>query len=141
MRADAEARLRADPPLYQEYVRNNYKLPEGTDPRLTWVGRWLRRLSLDEIPQLINVLTSEMSLVGPRPIVPDELDEYRSSAAVFLSLKPGMTGAWAVNGRSHVSYPDRADMELEYVRNWSLGRDLRILLMTAPAVVRRRGAH
>ncbi len=141
MHADAEARLQADPTLYAEYVRNNFKLAERNDPRLTWVGRWLRGASLDEMPQLINVLRGEMSLVGPRPIVPDELDQYHSSAAVFLSLKPGMTGAWAVNGRSRVSYPDRADMELEYVRNWSLALDLWIMLKTIPAVMGRKGAH
>jgi len=141
MHADADARLRADPVLYAAYVRNNYKLPEQADPRLTRVGRWLRRSSLDEIPQLMNVLRGEMSLVGPRPIVPEELDQYGASAAVFLSLKPGMTGAWGVNGRSQVGYLDRAVMELEYVRNRSLGRDLWILLMTAPAVITRRGAH
>ncbi len=141
MRVDAEARLQSNPELYAEYVGNNYKLPDRKDPRLTRVGRFLRRTSLDELPQLFNVLRGEMSLVGPRPIVPEELGEYGPGAAVFLSLKPGMTGAWGVNGRSQVGYPHRADMELEYVRNWSLARDLRILLMTAPAVVARRGAH
>jgi exopolysaccharide biosynthesis polyprenyl glycosylphosphotransferase len=141
MHADAEARLKADVGLYSEYVNNNYKLPERHDPRLTRVGRLLRKTSLDELPQLINVLRGDMSLVGPRPIVPDELGQYGPGAAVFLSLKPGMTGAWGINGRSDVGYPNRADMELEYVRNWSLGRDLWILLMTAPAVLKRRGAH
>ena len=82
-----------------------------------------------------------MSLVGPRPIVPEELDQYGHGAPVFLSLKPGVTGAWQINGRSNVGYPLRADMELEYVRNWSLGRDLWILLKTVPAVLVHRGAH
>ena len=141
MRGDAESRLRTDPTLLGEYLRNNYKLPESRDPRLTRVGRFLRTTSLDELPQLINVFHGNMSLVGPRPIVPEELEKYGHAAAVFLSLKPGMTGAWAVNGRSHVAYPDRADIELEYARNWSLGRDLWILVKTLPAVVMRRGAH
>jgi lipopolysaccharide/colanic/teichoic acid biosynthesis glycosyltransferase len=141
MHADAEARLRSDPALYFEYVRNNYKLSERQDARLTGVGRLLRKTSLDELPQLINVFRGQMSLVGPRPIVPEELNQYGHGAAVFLSLKPGMTGAWAANGRSQVNYPDRADMELDYVRNWSLGLDLWILLRTFPAVVARRGAH
>jgi exopolysaccharide biosynthesis polyprenyl glycosylphosphotransferase len=141
MHVDAEARLEADAALHASYVRNNYKLPERDDPRLTRVGRLLRTTSLDELPQLINVLRGEMSLVGPRPIVPEELGQYESTAAIFLSLKPGMTGAWSVNGRSRVGYPNRADIELEYVRNWSLTRDLWILLRTAPAVVLRRGAH
>jgi len=90
---------------------------------------------------LINVLKGEMSLVGPRPIVPEELGQYGYGAAVFLSLKPGMTGAWQVNGRSKVGYPDRADLEIAYVRTWSLGLDLWILLKTGPAVLMRRGAH
>jgi len=141
MHADAERRLQSDSALYAEYVANNFKLPEDRDPRLTAIGRVLRKTSLDELPQLMNVLKGEMSLVGPRPIVPEELGLYGHGAPVFLSLKPGMTGAWQVNGRSHVGYPDRADMELEYVRNWSLARDLWILFRTVPAVLRRQGAH
>src|SRR2546426_911043 len=141
MHADAERRLQSDSALYAEYVANNFKLPEDRDPRLTAIGRVLRKTSLDELPQLINVLKGEMSLVGPRPIVPEELGLYGHAAPVFLSLKPGMTGAWQVNGRSHVGYPDRADMELDYVRSWSLARDLWILFRTVPAVLRRQGAH
>jgi exopolysaccharide biosynthesis polyprenyl glycosylphosphotransferase len=141
MHPEADQRLRSDAELYATYVANGYKLPEEEDTRLTRVGRFLRKTSLDEIPQLINVFRGEMSLVGPRPIVPEELERYGHGAAVLLSLKPGMTGAWAVNGRSHVGYPDRADMELDYVRNWSLAFDLWILLRTVPAVLVRRGAH
>jgi len=141
MHTDAEALLRADAGLYAEYVGNNYKLAEDRDPRLTRVGRFLRKTSLDELPQLINVFIGEMSLVGPRPIVPEELSQYGPGAPAFLSLKPGITGAWQVNGRSDVGYPDRVDIELEYVRKWSLGRDLWILLRTFPAVLNRRGAH
>ena len=142
MHKDAEERLKSDLRLYAEYKANSYKLPEETDPRLTRVGRFLRKTSLDEIPQLINVLKGEMSLVGPRPIVPAELAQYeQDGAAIFLSIKPGMTGAWQVSGRSAVGYPDRADMELEYIRNWSLAGDTGILLRTFPAVLARRGAH
>jgi len=141
MRADAEEQLRRDPALYQEYLQNHFKLPEDRDPRLTKVGRFLRKTSLDELPQLWNVLRGEMSLVGPRPVVPDELDHYGEESALVLSLKPGMTGAWAVNGRSGIGYPDRAEIELAYVREWRLGRDLSILLRTVPAVFRMRGAH
>ena len=141
MHADAEERLRSDPALYAEYVANNYKLPAERDPRHTGLGRFLRRTSLDELPQLVNVLRGQMSLVGPRPIVPDEIQQYRTWGALFLSLKPGITGAWAVNGRSSVTYPDRADLELNYVRSWSLVRDIGILLRTIPVVVRRVGAH
>jgi len=141
MHADAEQRLRSDPALYARYVANNYKLPEDEDPRLTRMGRVLRKTSLDELPQLLNVWKGEMSLVGPRPIVPEELGEYGRGGASFLSLKPGITGAWQVSGRSRVGYPDRADIELDYVRNWSLGRDLQIIARTLPAVVAARGAH
>lgn len=141
MRPDAEARLRSDPALHAEYVKNNFKLPEDRDPRLTAVGRFLRRTSLDELPQLINVLRGEMSLVGPRPIVPEELDQYGHGAPVFLSLRPGMTGAWQINGRSRVGYPHRADIEIEYVRNWSLARDVSILFRTIPAVMTHDGAY
>jgi len=141
MHGDAEERLRSDASLYTHYVTNNYKLPEDADPRLTRVGRFLRKTSLDELPQLINVFKGDMSLVGPRPIVPEELDRYGYKAAMFLSLKPGMTGAWQVNGRSRVGYPDRADMELDYARSWSLARDLSILVRTIPVVLGARGAH
>ena len=141
MHVEAETRLRADPALYANYVGSNYKLRPDQDPRLTRVGRLLRKTSLDELPQLVNVFLGQMSLVGPRPIVPDELDQYGPGAPIFLSLRPGITGAWQVNGRSHVGYPDRADVELEYVRSWSLARDLWILLQTIPVVLGRRGAH
>lgn len=142
MRCDAEQVLRADPELYLRYVSNHFKLPEHEDPRLTRVGRWLRKTSLDELPQLVNVIRGEMSLVGPRPIVPAELDHYGlGNAPVLLALRPGMTGAWAVHGRSEVGYPDRATMELEYIRRWSVLNDLAILVRTVPAVLGARGAH
>jgi lipopolysaccharide/colanic/teichoic acid biosynthesis glycosyltransferase len=140
MRRDAEALLR-DPALYDEYVRNHFKMPEDRDPRITRVGRWLRRTSLDELPQLVNVLWGDMSLVGPRPIVPAEIRHFGAGASLLLSLKPGMTGAWAVSGRSQVGYPDRALLELAYIRTWSIVRDVGILLRTVPTVLRRRGAH
>lgn len=141
MRADAEELLRSDPAFYDEYVAHHFKLPAHRDPRLTRSGRFLRRTSLDELPQLFNVVLGQMSLVGPRPIVPAELDHYGDGAPLFLSLKPGMTGLWAVRGRSGVGYPDRAQMELQYVREWSLLQDLGILCRTIPVVLRRRGAH
>jgi lipopolysaccharide/colanic/teichoic acid biosynthesis glycosyltransferase len=141
MRADAEDLLRGDPELYERYVQNDFKLPEGQDPRITSLGRVIRRTSIDELPQLWNVLRGEMSLVGPRPLVPDELNRYGDGAAVLLALKPGVSGAWAVNGRSTVAYPQRADIELTYVRNWRLGVDLSILARTVPAVFRHYGAH
>ena len=141
MYVDAEERLRGDPELYATYVANDYKLPERLDTRITRMGRMLRRTSLDEIPQLFNVLRGDMSLVGPRPIVPDEIKHYNHEGPLFLSLKPGLTGAWQVNGRSAVAYPERAHLELDYVQSWSLARDLEILVRTIPAVLFQRGAH
>jgi len=141
MRQHAEQLLRADPRLYQLYVANHYKLPTHLDPRLTPIGPFLRKWSLDELPQLFNVVLGHMSLVGPRPIVAEELEHYGTTSPLFLSRKPGITGNWAVNGRSDVGYPDRADLELAYVRQWSLFKDLDILLRTLPAVARKRGAH
>ena len=141
MRVDAERVLRNDPEMYAEYIKNNYKLPDGRDPRITRVGRMLRKTSLDELPQLWNVLRGDMSLIGPRPVVPDELNEYGGQRRVLLSVKPGMTGAWAIVGRSRVGYPRRAAIEVGYVRRWKLGSDLSILWRTVPAVLTRRGAH
>jgi exopolysaccharide production protein ExoY len=141
MRVDAEQLLRNDPALNAKYVQNNYKLPDGEDPRITRVGRILRKTSLDELPQLWNVFRGDMSLIGPRPVVPEELNEYGEKRRVLLSVKPGMSGAWAVTGRSSVGYPHRAAIELHYVRRWRLLRDLSILFRTLPAVIARRGAH
>jgi len=135
MRADAEEILERDEVLKQLYRENHFKLPEQLDPRVTRFGRFLRRTSLDELPQLFNVLSGEMSLVGPRPVVEEELEHYRGSERLLLSVRPGMTGAWAVNGRHHVGYPERAELELRYVRGWTLRRDVAILGLTVGAVM------
>ena len=103
MRADAEQILKDSPSLYDKYLENNFKLPKGEDPRLAPLGRFLRATSLDEMPQLFNVFIGEMSLVGPRPIVPHEAVQYGDSAMLFMSAKPGMTGHWQVNGRSEIA--------------------------------------
>ncbi|MFQ5746594.1 MAG: sugar transferase [Gemmatimonadota bacterium] len=141
MLPDAEDRLRRDPELYRRYVDNDFKLPPEEDPRVTRVGCYLRRTSLDELPQLLNVLKGDMSLVGPRPIVPGEIDHYGEEARVFLAVKPGLTGHWQTNGRSEVGYPERAKLDIDYITHWTLGMDLRILAQTLPAVLRRNGAH
>jgi exopolysaccharide production protein ExoY len=142
MRANAEQILRDTPSLYEKYRQNNFKLPKGEDPRLTPIGIFLRATSLDELPQLFNVLIGEMSLVGPRPIVPHEAVEYGDSAMLFMSAKPGMTGHWQVSGRSEIAeYRKRVELDLEYIRDQSLGKDLEILLRTVPAVLRRKGAN
>jgi exopolysaccharide biosynthesis polyprenyl glycosylphosphotransferase len=141
MRVDAEALLHSSPVLYDEYRKNGFKLPEDQDPRITPLGRILRKTSLDELPQLWNVLRGEMAIVGPRPIVPGELDHYGSAACLLLALKPGLTGAWVVGGRSQIGYPHRAELELQYVRNWNLWQDVAIIARTIPMILSRRGAH
>jgi len=141
MRVDAEDILRDDPFLYRRYLDNDYKLPPEEDPRVTSVGRFLRRTSLDELPQLFNVLLGDMSLVGPRPVVPDEIAHYGTETRVFQAVKPGLTGHWQVSGRSDVVYPERAQLDIDYINNWGLGRDLKILAGTVSAVLQRRGAH
>jgi lipopolysaccharide/colanic/teichoic acid biosynthesis glycosyltransferase len=134
MRDGAEAELHDDAALLATYRRNDYKLPDDYDPRVTPLGRMLRRFSLDELPQLWNVLVGDMSLVGPRPVVPAELEHFAGAEDLILTMPPGITGLWAVNGRHHVSYPERAELELRYVRDWSLGGDIRILARTPRAV-------
>jgi exopolysaccharide production protein ExoY len=142
MVANAEELLRTTPGLYHEYVANNYKLPRGHDPRITRIGAFLRATSLDELPQLFNVIRGDMSLVGPRPVVPAEVEQYGDYALLFLSAKPGLTGHWQVSGRSEVGvYAQRVELDLEYIRDQSFGKDLEILLRTVPAVLLRRGAH
>lgn len=136
MREDAEARLQEDPDLRATYRENGYKLASGEDPRVTPLGKWLRRTSVDELPQLLNVLRGEMSLVGPRPVVPEEVAEYGGDAGLVLSVRPGMTGLWQVSGRNAVDYPRRARLDAGYVREWSLLLDLRVLLRTPAAVAR-----
>lgn len=111
------------------------------DPRVTRVGRILRRCSLDELPQLLNVLRGEMSLVGPRPPLPAEVLKYEEWQTARLRARPGMTGLWQVSGRSEVPFNDMVRLDLHYVRNWSLGLDLEIILRTIPAVVANRGAY
>ena len=135
MRSDAEDVLLADPIMYEEYRRNHYKIPERQDARVTLIGRLIRRTSLDELPQLWNVFIGDMSLVGPRPVVAGELEHYDKACDLLLSVKPGITGAWAVNGRHSIGYPERCGLELHYVRNWSLIEDLRILRATFRAVL------
>lgn len=111
-----------------------------SDPRITKIGRILRKLSLDELPQLVNVLRGEMSLVGPRMITPSELQRFGRWQHSRNLVKPGMTGLWQVSGRSDLSYEDRARLDIHYIRNHSIWLDLRILVLTIPAVLSRRGA-
>lgn len=142
MYQNAENILRSDSAVYQKYIENNYKLPPGEDYRITPLGRFLRTTSLDELPQLLNVLLGDMSLVGPRPIVPPEIEKYGDYGPLFMSVRPGLTGNWQVTGRSEVSdYSRRAALDIEYIRDQSLKTDMNILLRTIPAVLSRKGAH
>jgi lipopolysaccharide/colanic/teichoic acid biosynthesis glycosyltransferase len=133
----ADRHLREDAELWLVF-RQEYKLE--ADPRVTRVGCWLRRLSLDELPQCLNVLRGEMSLVGPRPFAPYEAERYAPCLGQRLSVRPGMTGLWQVSGRHEVTYEERVRLDLEYVDRWSLWLDLQILFRTLPTVLSRRGA-
>jgi lipopolysaccharide/colanic/teichoic acid biosynthesis glycosyltransferase len=128
------------PEQLEEYHKN-YKLDR--DPRITKVGAFLRKTSLDELPQLLNIIGGSLSLVGPRPVLQEETELYGKDRALLLSCKPGLTGLWQARGRSNVSYEDgrRQAMELEYVRNRSLWLDIKILFWTVGAVVRMDGAR
>jgi lipopolysaccharide/colanic/teichoic acid biosynthesis glycosyltransferase len=111
------------------------------DPRVTVIGRFLRRWSLDEVPQIINVLRGDMSLIGPRPIVKAETYYYKDLLAFYMAATPGLSGLWQVSGRSDLDYAKRAKLDASYVQHWSLTADLKIFLRTIPAVLRRVGAR
>ena len=111
------------------------------DPRMTPIGRWLRRYSLDELPQLINVLAGDMSLVGPRPALPQEAAEYGDHMRRRLRVKPGITGLWQVNGRSDLPWDEAVRLDVRYVENWSFVLDLQILWKTFSAVMGGIGAY
>src|SRR5207249_7112700 len=145
--------VNADSRVHEAYIRdfvagrvqpseeNGGKFKLTNDPRVTRVGRMLRRTSLDELPQLFNVLKGDMSLVGPRPVPAYEVAEYRSADTERLTAPPGLTGLWQVNGRGEVPFDEMIRMDCEYVRNQSLWLDFKILLATIPAVLVGRGAR
>jgi lipopolysaccharide/colanic/teichoic acid biosynthesis glycosyltransferase len=136
--ARLDALLAADPAARAEWEATR-KLKN--DPRITAIGHILRKTSLDELPQLVNVLRGEMSLVGPRPVVAAELDEYYGPAAAqYMSVRPGITGLWQVSGRSNTSYAQRVAMDVAYASQPSLWTDIKILARTPMAVLARRGA-
>jgi len=137
MYADAEERLKKDPTLMAEY-RKRFKIEN--DPRVTRVGRFLRRTSIDELPQLINVLVGEMSLVGPRPVAPDELALHRRWKGRLLEVRPGITGMWQVSGRDRLSYEERVKYNIYYIKHCSLYLDMKILLKTFAALLRTEAA-
>jgi Undecaprenyl-phosphate galactose phosphotransferase WbaP len=129
--------LQSDPKLRAEW-EEKHKL--SRDPRITRVGYFLRKASLDELPQLWNVLRGDLSLVGPRPIVWDEVDKYEGGFALYKKVKPGLTGLWQISGRSDTSYTERVRLDAFYVRNWSVWLDIYILLKTPGEVLGGKGA-
>ena len=138
---DADKRLVAllasDPDAAEEWARDQ-KL--RNDPRVTPLGRFLRKSSLDELPQLFNILKGDMSVVGPRPIVADEIVRYGAHFEAYKSVTPGITGPWQVSGRNDVTYDERVEMDAEYAANWTVAGDIWITLKTVPSVLFSRGA-
>jgi Undecaprenyl-phosphate galactose phosphotransferase WbaP len=142
MRIDADAALAellaSDPTAHAEW-QADFKLKD--DPRITRIGRFLRKSSLDELPQLWNVLRGDMSLVGPRPIVPEEIEKYRRYFLHYQSVRPGLTGFWQVSGRNDVTYRRRVAMDTLYARRWSLRFDMLILMKTVKTITSLDGAY
>jgi lipopolysaccharide/colanic/teichoic acid biosynthesis glycosyltransferase len=138
MRVDAEQILKHNPWLRREF-EVNFKLKD--DPRTTRLGAVLRRMSLDELPQLWNVFVGQMSVVGPRMITPAELAKYGDAGWIFDCVKPGLTGYWQIHGRQDTSYAKRVEMDVHYVETWSLALDFRILVKTPWRVIRGGGAY
>lgn len=140
--------LQKNPKLLKKYKQNNYKLEPHEDPRITSVGRFIRKTSIDEFPQFFNILRGEMSLVGPRAYYPFELEEQqkkypnsREFVKIILSAKPGLTGVWQVSGRSNINFDRRVEMDARYVQRRSILFDIWLILKTVPAVILGRGAY
>lgn len=143
MSMDADMQLKSweseKPELWQEYVTNNYKLKN--DPRITKIGNLIRKTSIDELPQLLNVFLGDMSIVGPRPLLPGELVHYDKALDLYKKVRPGITGLWQISGRSHTTFDTRISLDRWYVRNWSLWQDFVILIRTVKVVLRSDGAY
>jgi lipopolysaccharide/colanic/teichoic acid biosynthesis glycosyltransferase len=135
---DADIVLAANAALRAQFAKQ-FKLK--SDPRVTRLGGWLRKYSLDELPQLLNVFAGQMSLVGPRMITRDELEKYGAYQELLLTVKPGLTGYWQVQGRQNVSYEERVRMDVYYIKNWSLIQDILILMRTPAKVFQTDGAY
>lgn len=138
---NAEEILKRNPKLYKKYIENSYKLLPEEDPRMTRLGKFIRKYSIDEIPQFINILKGEMSFIGPRPVIEEELLQYGERVSKFLSVKPGATGWWQVSGRSEIGYPERCDMELYYVDNCSFKLDMKIFFLELKRIITKDAAY
>lgn len=138
MVTNAEELIKKFTPEQLEEYKKNFKLEN--DPRVTKVGKILRKTSLDELPQLLNIIKGNLALIGPRPVVKDELEKYGDNASKFLSVTPGLTGNWAANGRNNTTYEERMKLELEYVDNISFKTDIKIFFQTIYAVIKKEGA-
>lgn len=135
---NAEELIKSFTPEQMKEYKENYKLTN--DPRITKVGKFLRKTSLDELPQLINIINGDLSIIGPRPVIADELEKYGTNKDKFLSVTPGLTGYWAANGRSNTTYEQRMKMELYYIDNLSLKMDIKVFFKTILSVVKKEGA-
>lgn len=140
MRLDAEA-VRQQLLAANQHGSNGITFKMKNDPRITWVGRWLRRFSIDELPQLWCVFKGDMSLVGPRPALVGEVERYNQDDRRRLDATPGLTCIWQVSGRSDIPFPEQLRLDVEYIQRQSLTQDLRLLLRTVPAVITGRGAY
>ena len=136
---NAEELIKSFTPEQMREYKENYKLTN--DPRITKVGKFLRKTSLDELPQLINIINGDLSIIGPRPVVADELEKYGVNKDKFLSVTPGLTGYWAANGRSNTTYEQRMEMELYYIDNLSLKMDIKVFFKTILPVLKKEGAR
>lgn len=130
--------LLKNPEIKKEW-QENFKLKN--DPRITKIGKFLRKSSLDELPQLLNILMGNMSFIGPRPVIDGEIDKYGDNKGKFLSVKPGLTGNWACNGRSNINYDERMELELYYVDHCSILLDIKIFFKTIICVIKKEGAN
>lgn len=135
---NAEDLIKQFTPEQQEEYKSNFKLEN--DPRITKIGKFLRKTSLDELPQLLNIIKGDLSIIGPRPVITAELEKYGMNKNKFLSVTPGLTGYWAANGRSTTTYEQRMEMELYYVDNISFKLDVKIFFKTILSVIKREGA-
>ena len=139
MFANAEEMKKNFTPAQKKEYAETFKLKD--DPRITKVGKFIRKTSLDELPQLFNILKGDMTIVGPRPIVTDELKYYGEYDKYYMAVKPGLTGLWQVSGRSDTSYDERVELDMEYIKARTIAKDIYIMIMTVVKVLKREGSY